>query len=284
MAQLAARSKGVVTRAGLLAVGVTPAEMRHRLAAGSLIVEFRGVYRVGHRAPNVETTYLAAVLACGAGALLCDRPAAHLLHLVKGNAPAPVVVARGEHRVPGLETRRCRTLSPLDGTRYRGIPVTTVPRTLVDLAGATKLDPLARMCHEAEVLHRTRPTDVDAVLRRRPNTAGIWKLRAILNGDALVTLSELERAFVALLRAHGLPLPLTNRPAGAYWVDCRWPTQRLTVELNSYRFHHSRHAWEQDARRERDARARGDEFRRFTYGDVVENPGYVASEMRRLLR
>ena len=65
-------------------------------------------------------------------------------------------------------------------------------------------------------------------------------------------------------RKNGLALPETNRVAGGRRVDCRWPERRLTVELDGYRYHRSRHAWEQDRRREREARARGDEFRRYT--------------------
>lgn len=66
-------------------------------------------------------------------------------------------------------------------------------------------------------------------------------------------------------------------------MDCRWPEQRLTVELDSYRYHQSRHAWEQDRRREREARARGDEFRRYTYGDVFEYPRLMLHELRELV-
>ena len=66
-------------------------------------------------------------------------------------------------------------------------------------------------------------------------------------------------------------------------MDCRWPAHRLTVELDGYRYHRSRHAWEQDRRREREARARGDEFRRYTYGDVFEQPEFMLSELRGLL-
>jgi hypothetical protein len=66
-------------------------------------------------------------------------------------------------------------------------------------------------------------------------------------------------------------------------VDCRWRDQQLTVELDSYRYHSSRHAWEQDRHREREARARGDEFRRYTYGDVFEHPRLMLRELRRLL-
>jgi very-short-patch-repair endonuclease len=98
-----------------------------------------------------------------------------------------------------------------------------------------------------------------------------------------VTLSKLEARFLKRMREAGLPLPLTNRPAGSKRVDCRWPDHRLTVELDSYRYHHSRHAWEQDRRREREAHARGDEFRRYTYGDVFEAPDLMLAELRGLL-
>ena len=105
----------------------------------------------------------------------------------------------------------------------------------------------------------------------------------MLTGDTRVTLSALERRFLALVREHRLPLPRTNRVAGAYRVDCRWADRRLTVELDSYRFHHSRHAWEQDRRREREARARGDDFVRYTWRDVFEEPAATMAELRRLL-
>jgi very-short-patch-repair endonuclease len=80
-----------------------------------------------------------------------------------------------------------------------------------------------------------------------------------------------------------LSLPETNRVAGGRRADCRWPALRLTVELDSYRYHGSRHAWEQDRRREREARARGDDFRRYTYGDIFERPETVLAELREVL-
>jgi hypothetical protein len=201
--------------------------------------------------------------------------------ILKGAAPPPEVTARGEHRIDGVTTHRVRSI---EATTRRGIPITTVPRTLVDLAAVLSLDALARACHEAGVLHDTTPGQVEAVLAKRPKTRGAQKLRRILIGDVPVTLSELERRFQRRRRAAGLPIPQTNRPAHGRRVDCRWPEQRLPVELDSYRYHHSRHAWEQDRRREREARARGDEFRRYTYGDVVERPGLMLAELRALLR
>jgi hypothetical protein len=281
LAKLASRSHGVVTRVQLLAAGITLAEIRQRVATGALQREHHGVYRVGHRAPSVEARYLAAVWACGDAAVLSGRAAAHLWGILKGAAPPPEVTAPSEHRIAGVATHRARHI---ERTSHRGIPITTVPRTLVDLAAVLSLDALARACHEAGVLHDTTPRQVDAVLAKRPKTRGAAKLRKIFHGDAPVTLSQLERAFKKRLIEAGLPLPKTNKRAHGRYVDCRWPDRRLTVELDSYRYHHSRHAWEQDRRREREARARGDEFRRYTYGDVVERPRLMLAELRALLR
>jgi hypothetical protein len=183
--------------------------------------------------------------------------------------------------VPGIRIRRSKIA--IEATRVRGIPVTTIPRTLVDLASVLTADDLARACHEAGVRHRTTPAMVEAVLARRPRAPGATKLRAILRGDVHVVLSRLEKRFLERMREIRRPLPETNRPGGGRRVDCRWPEHRLTVELDSYRFHSSRHAWQQDRRREREAYARGDEFRRYTWGDVFEQPRNMLAELCDLL-
>jgi very-short-patch-repair endonuclease len=283
LARLASTAHGVVTRSDALEAGVTAAEIKRRLRSGALLREYRGVYRVGHRAPSVEARYLAAVRACGPGALLSGPAAGHLLGLLKGSAPPPEVTTPVERRVRGVTTRRSRGLDARDVISWRNIPVTTVARTLVDLAARLDAAALARACHEAGVRHGTTPEHVEAVLARRRTTAGAGKLRLIMRGDVQVTLSGLERRFLALLGEAGLPSPRTNRPAGGRRVDCRWPEQRLTVELDGYRYHSSRHAWERDRRREREARARGDEFRRYTYGDVFDAPALMLAELRALL-
>jgi hypothetical protein len=169
LAMLAGRSHGVVTRVQLLRAGVSPAEIRRRVHRGALIRVHPGVYRVGHRARSVEATFLAAVWACGDGVI----------------------------------THRARSV---EATAHRGIPVTTVPRTLVDLAAHLSLDALARACHEAGVLHNTTPRQVEAVLAKRPTTKGATKLRAVVRGDMPLTLSELERRFQRRLKEAGLPL------------------------------------------------------------------------------
>ena len=273
----------MVTRRALLAAGISTRQIKRRVRSGALLVEYRGVYRVGHRAPSREARYAAAVEACGEGALLRGRAAEHLHGLLRGPAPPPEVMAPTERHMEGLITCRSRRMDPRDATAVLGIPVTTVARTLVDLAAVLGIDALARACHEAGVLYGTTPGDVGAVLERRPTSPGAAKLRKVLHGDINVTLSTLERCFLSLLKGERLPLPETNRIATGRRVDCRWPTHRLTVEVDGYRFHRSRHAWEQDRRREREARARGDEFRRYTYGDVLEDPRFMLPELRNLL-
>jgi hypothetical protein len=231
----------------------------------------------------VEARYLAAVLACGPGAALSGLAAAFMFGLIKGRPPSPEVTAVTDRRIAGLAVRRSRCLDRREVTTYRGIPITTAARTLVDLAARLSLDALARACHEAEVRHRVTAAMVQASLARRPNSKGAGKLHEIFYGEVRITLSRLERDFLSVLRSAELPLPETNRPAGGRYVDCRWTAHRLTVELDSYRYHHSRHAWEQDRRREREARARGDEFRRYTYGDVSEDRTLMLAELRGLL-
>jgi very-short-patch-repair endonuclease len=279
-AEIARRAHGVVTRAELLGAGITKAEINGRLRTGSLIAVLRGVYRVGHMAPSLEARYMAAVKAAGEGGVLSGLAAAHLFGLIKGRAPKPEVSAPTARRIKGVQTRR-RRLERRDKTVWHGIPTTTVPRAVMDLSSLLPLDELAQAFHEASVRYRTTPAQVEAGIRGRP--PGAHNLRRVLRGDAHVTLSELERAFLRLLRAAGLPLPLTNRPASGRYVDGRWPQQRLTVELDSYRYHNTRHAWERDRRREREAYARGDQFRRFTYEDVTKRPDEVLAELRPLL-
>ncbi len=273
----------MVTHRELRGAGVTVDEIRGRLDSGALIRVFPGVYRVGHRAPSVEARYMAAVKACGEGALLSGLSAAWLWGLIKGPAPAPEVSARTERRIKGIKPRRSRRMDPRDATRHRGIPVTTVPATLVRVPSLLSFDDLARAAHEAAVRHQTTPRQIEAAQARHPNAAGAARLRAIVRGDAPTLLSKLERGFRARLRAGKLPLPITNKQVGAHYVDCRWPGHHLTVELDSYRFHNTRHAWEQDHRRDRAARARGDEIRRYTWKDVFEEPEQMLAELSGLL-
>jgi hypothetical protein len=283
VAGLASAQHGVVTRVQLMGVGLTTKDIEHRVGTGALLRVHRGVYRVGHQAPSVDADLLAAVLAGGTGAFLRACSAAHLLGLIRRQPPAPEVATRTQRQIPGVITKRHRHTDPRDITTWRTIPTTNVPRTLVDLAAVLNAEDLARACHEAGVRHRTTPGHVKAVLAGRPKSPGGRTLMTVLLGDVPVTLSVLERSFLELLKLDGLPAPLTNKPAGGRRVDCRWPEHRLTVELDGYRYHASRHAWTQDRRREREARARGDDFRRYTYDDVLNTPAAVLGEMHAAL-
>jgi hypothetical protein len=237
-----------------------------------------GVYAVGHQAPSVDGEYLAAVLACGEGAVLSHRAAAHKLRLLPGRAPLAeiTVPTTAGRRRPGIVVHRVKTLPFLDTSTLDGIPITTVPRILLDLAPSTAAAELARACHEAWVLHRTGPDLLEACITRNPRKKGGAKLRRALGAD--VTLSALEDQFVALLRGHGLPLPRTNADRHGDKVDCHWPNHDLTVELLSYRFHATRRAFEADV-----ARRRRSNHLAYTYGDVFDRAAATAAELRRRL-
>jgi Transcriptional regulator, AbiEi antitoxin len=223
LARIASAQHGVVSRTQLLHAGLTVAQIKYGLRTGALLREHRGVYRVGHRAPSVEARYLAAVLACGEGALLCGRAAAHLFGVLKGPAPPPEVTTPTERRVRGLVTRRRRAADKHVATTWQGIPVTVVAQVLIDLTGVLGVEDLARACHEAGVRHGTTPAQVEALLARRPNSAGATELRSVMRGDVRVTLSELAHRFLV------------------------------------------------------------DEFRRYTYGDVFDDPRLMLSELGPLL-
>ena len=278
MAWIAARAHGVATRPELLRAGLSGSRIDRELRKGGLIRQYPGVYRVGHAAPSVDASYMAAVKACGEEAGISGRAAGHLCGLLRGKAPPPEVSTPKERQVRGLRVRRARRQT----TKVRGIPVTSVPETLVDLAAELSKDELALACHEAGVRYRTTPRHVEAVLARRPKAKGAAKLRAVIHGDAPVLIAALERAFFQVLREERLPLPETNRHAGGRRVDCRWPDE-LTVELDSFRYHNSRVAWERDREREREARKREEEFRRYTWADVVEDRREMVRELRKLL-
>ena len=219
--ELASRAHGVVTRAELIDAGFTPAEIKRRMRNGLLLPVHRGVYRVGHHAPSLEARYLAGVKACGADALLSGFAAAYLWRLIKGSPPQPEVLTSKDRRVQGVRVHRARRSQLPNAVLHRAIPVTSVPRTLVDIASSLPEPALARACHEAGVLYRTTPKEVHGVLMRLPNAPGRAKLERVLHGDVPVTLSRLESRFLRLVKDGGLPLPITNKVAGGHRVDCR---------------------------------------------------------------
>lgn len=274
VARIAARQHGRITTQQLLEVGVHHDRIKRWVADGRLHREYHGVYAVGHPGRTVLGAYAAAVFAAGSGAVLSNRPTAHLQRLLRGTAPPPEVTVptRSGRTRPGIVIHRVTAVHPLDVSKYQGIPITTVPRTLLDIAPKLTPEQLTRACHEAWVHHRTGPEHVEACIARNPHKPGAAKLRRAQTAD--VTLSDLESRFVALLRAHHLPKPRTNIDLAGDKVDCHWPDRNLTIELHSYRYHATRHAFEQDL-----ARRRRSNHLAFSYGDVVERAAQTVAEV-----
>ncbi|HEY1539061.1 MAG TPA: type IV toxin-antitoxin system AbiEi family antitoxin domain-containing protein [Solirubrobacteraceae bacterium] len=273
-ARIAARQHGRVSRRQLVAAGIDRHAIQRWLEDGRLHRAHHGVYAVGHPGRTMHGDYMAAVLAGGGGAVLSHRAAAHLLSLAPGGPSSPeiTVPTTAHRRRPGIVVHRTRALDPLDVASFAGIPVTTVPRVLLDLAPSLEPARLARACHEGWVRHGTSPRLIEACIARNPAKPGAARLRRATGAD--ITLSVLEDGFLALLREHGLPLPRTNVALRGDTVDCHWPAHGLTVELLSYRYHGTRAAFETDV-----ARRRRSSHLAFTYGDVFERPARTATEL-----
>jgi hypothetical protein len=277
--EIADRHHGRARREDLLLAGIDAKRIQRWLADGRLRLVHRGVYAVGHAAPSVLGDYMAAVLAGGNGASLSHAPVVHVLRLLPGGqAPPPeiTVPTTAHRRRPGIVIHRVEAVHDYDRDAFRGIPITSIPRTLLDMAPRLGPAQLARACHEAWVRHSVTPRHVDACIARNPGKPGGAKLQAALGSD--VTLSKLEDAFLALLAGHGLPRPRTNVDHRGDKVDCHWPRLGLTVELVSYRFHASRRAFEADV-----ARRRRSNHLAFTWGDVFERSPQTIAELSRAI-
>jgi very-short-patch-repair endonuclease len=287
IAALAARQHGVVARWQLLELGLTARAISYRLSIGRLHVIHRGVYALGHKRITVRGRWMAAVLACGSAAVLSHRSAAALWGFLGAASPRIDVTTprRGGRAVPRIRRHRVRRLPPEDTTKVDGIPVTTVARTLFDLAEALDRSALEQAFEAAE---RSELLDMRAValtMERNPGRRAHRALRSLL--PSLVapepTRSELERLFHRLCRLAGLPLPRVNVLVEGFEVDAYWPVHRLVVEVDSWRFHRTRAAFERD--RARDAALLVANYRvmRVTYRQLREDPVGVAARVRTLL-
>jgi len=269
IAELAARQHGVVSRTQLYEVGVGRGAVENRVARGLLHRVGRGVYAVGHTALTREGRWLAAVLACGDGALLSHRSAAALWEL------RATASARIEVTVPPTSGLRSNTTivvhrAAREPATHRGIPTTTPTQTLTDLSYTLPQRAVERALEQAEKLQLLDVT-----------RAGPRLKRIIQAHDFAPTRSDLEIAFLRLCRRHGLPRPHVNAQVNGDEVDFSWPEQRLIVETDSRLHHGTRAAFERD--RARDARMTTLGWRtvRFTYLQVMR--GDVAAVLRRCL-
>jgi predicted transcriptional regulator of viral defense system len=287
IAALAARQHGVVARRQLLAAGLSPEMLRGRIRSQRLLLLHRGVYAVGHARLTRDGHRVAALHAAGPGAALSHREAG-ALHALLPSGVRMEVTTPNQRRVPGIVVYRAR-LDRADVTTVDGLPVTTVARTLVDLAGVVPRERLRKTLEEAERSHRLDVRAIEAVLARTRgrNGSGHERIRHGLTELAAtgtsITRSMLERGFLALLDAHALPRPTTNAWAEAMEVDAVWPAVRLAVELDGWNAHKTRDAFQRDRTRSNDLQAAGWTILRFTHADVVHRPDETAARLARVL-
>jgi very-short-patch-repair endonuclease len=282
---LAEAQHGVVGRAQLLELGFDRGSITHRLKLKRLCQIHRGVYTIGHRLLTQEGRWMAAVLACGPNAVLSHRAAAALWGMRPGTW-VEVTVPNGQRRRNGIQLHRA-VLPPDERTTHRGIPTTTVPRTLLDLSAVVATRHLRSALREAEHRQLTDPLSLHDLVARYPRRPGLKAIRSLLNEASIgarIIRSELEERFQDFVIRAGLPLPQTNVVIEGYEVDCVWPGQRLIVELDGHATHSPAHAFELDRARDRRLEAAGWRVIRITWRQLEQEPELVEADLRRLLQ
>jgi hypothetical protein len=285
VAWVAARQHGVVAHHQLLGVGLSPGAVQRRVDAGWLHRQHRGVFAVGHPALTDRGRWAAAVLAGGPGAVLSHRSAAALWGLMR-EAPTLDITVPGRRRraQPGVVLHTGR-LATADVTRIDGLPVTSLARTLLDLAEVATVRELVACIDRTG--NRLRPGLVPSVIKEHPGRHGLKPLMQALlitRPQEILTRSELERRALKLIAAAGLPEPEINVRVSRYEVDLLWRAQRLVVELDGRRWHDSSAARERDYRRDTNLLCSGYSVMRLTWRQVVNDPAWVTRRLRQALR
>lgn len=237
--ELAESQHGVVAREQLLDHGLTPKAIAHRIRTGRLHRLGKGVYAVGRPGVDRRGRWMAAVLSCGSAALLSHRSAAVLWGLADASleAEVEVVVPRtAVRRRSGVRVHRRADLGPEHRREVTGIPLTDPISTLVDLASCVVEWRVERAINEADRLELVNAETLRATVPTLPPRPGMARLRRLLGLDAL-TDSGLERKFLRLVRAAGLPRPETQAWVNGYRVDFYWPDLGLIVETDGWRYH-----------------------------------------------
>lgn len=281
LAGLAERQHGVVARRQLVALGLGSRAIERMVAAGRLLVVHRGVYAVGYRNRTRESRFMAATLATGG--VLSHRSAGALRTIVRYDGPIEVTVPVKRRGRAGLLVH-CGHVPPDERTTVAGIPVTTTPRTLLDLASVLPPGRLARAVNQAEVLRLTDELSVPDLLERYPGRRGMQALQALEYRGGEVLRSELEIRFLALVERFGLPRPHTNATRSGYEVDAVWLAQRLIVEVDGREVHATRQAFEADRERDRRLAVQGWRTVRVTHRQLASRPDAIADDLRALLR
>ncbi len=292
IAELAGKQYGVVSRGQLEELGLGLDGIERRVRRGRLHRLHPGVYAVGHRTLAKSGSWLAAVFASGEHAVLSHQSAAAFWGIEQpGSGPAHVTTSRKWRSTSSIR-RHCSHLPSDEVTRVDGIPVTTVPRTIFDLAAVASTDRVENLIRQAEYLRLHDRLSLVDMVNRYPGRRGIRRVREALSRieslPAGRTRSRLEERFLPFLRRYGLPRPRLNDwimvGEKRYQVDCHWAGTGQVVELDSWEGHGTRSAFREDRARDRVLRTAGYEVTRISWAQLDDEPEAVAGDLRRLLK
>jgi very-short-patch-repair endonuclease len=285
IAKVAGRQHGVVSRDQLRELGLGKDSIDRRLSAGRLIPLHRGVYAVGHRNRSWESIWMAAVLAGGEGALLAGRAAGAAWGIRRSEGRPEVAIPRQRRARGGIVFHRSRV--PADErTVHDDIPITTVPRTILDLATVLDVRAVERAINEAEIRRLWDELSLHDLIHRYRGRPGTRNVRAALHkrsAGVTVTRSDLEELFIVFADTFSLRRPETNVYIEGFEVDCVWRAERVIVELDSWEIHRTRAAFERDREKSRILQAAGWRCVPVTYLQLKHASGEVARDVRRLL-
>ena len=271
--EIARRQHGVITREQLLALGYTRHAIAHRMAIGRLHPVHREVYAVGRPELTRHGEWMAAVLACGPGALLSHFHGGALLAIVK-DRPGPIHVIVTPGRCPSRPGVRVHRGRRAGGTCDR-IPVTSPTETLIDLAACLPANPWEAAVNEADSLDLCTPEDVRAAASATKRPGAATARRLLDRHTFTLTDSEVERLLLPIARAAGLPKPLTRVYVNGWRVDFYWPELKLVVETDSLRYHRTAARQTRDVLRDHAHTLAGFVRLRFTHWQIRFDPGYV---------
>jgi hypothetical protein len=280
--ELAGAQHGVVARAQLLELGLTPQTIKRRVRAGRLHPIFRGVYAVGRPEISQHGRWMAAVLRCGPDAVLSHRSAATLWEIAPSQAgPIELSVPSGTSRsCPGVKVHRRTTIAGDDLATHHRIPVTAPICTLVDIAPVLPRDRLETAINETDKHGLVDPETLRSAIERMSHRPGVAALRELLDRRTFaLSDSELERRFLPLARQAGLPLPLTGRRVNGFKVDFHWPEIGLVVETDGLRYHRTQSQQARDRLRDQAHAAAGLTPLRFTHAQVRFEPEHVRATL-----
>jgi hypothetical protein len=288
LAEVGERQHGVISIRQLeTTLGYSPSAVKREVAAGRLLRLHRGVYAVGHRRISPYGHCLAAVLASGPKALLSHNSAAWLWGISRyGPAPLHVTSPLPRKPRPPIRLHHSRILTEADRALEENIPVTALPRTMLDCAGESRFSRLQRMLERGEELKLFDLAPIEELLERSRGHAGWGRLRQAIALYAPVpfTRSVFERLFFEAVLEAGLPRPATNFVEAGFELDVYWPEQRFAVELDTYATHGTNAAFERDHLRDEDLLLAGVELTRVTDVRFHREPRTVLERVAMLLR